>query len=227
MCLGEIILTVNQPDVRFVLNSKSLKLDQKSIRQEVSIGDCNLQLTKSGYRSYDTTFVLNPGDIARINKQLILKGQNIHFDGAPSGANLLIAGSKFKERRSIPHQSRMPEGNYRISLTAPGYLPIRNQRLQVVDSDDGRALKYELKRIQHSFFIKRSAILAGWGQYSLGYKGGGLLLSFGEISSVGLILFSQYKILNLQRQMDDLLDSYPSKTGIDAIKIHRQISDKE
>lgn len=228
MCTGKVIIRSDPPEAKCYLNEQLQDSEKGGKPQRLKIGEYRIQIQEEGYRSLDSSFVLQRNQTVIIDKRLRQKGQNIKIEGSPIGADITISGDKFKEKGKLPYQSLLPVGDYKIAIEMPGYISNRNQSLQIRDTDFERALVINLAPIQHSFFIKRSLAVVGWGQYSLGYKFQGLFMATGEFVSLLGGIGSQIQCIHLNNEIDDLYMQYKETT--DAFRLEQlknDIDDKE
>jgi len=233
ICEAVVTLNITPPTYNYFLKSNYLNMTNginlPSISMYLPFGEYTLKITKNGYRDFDTTLTLKPGEKLKISKILREKGSYILIHGSPIDALILINKidkSMTQKKCTFGSNIFLHEGQYSVLVKAPGFQSY-SETIYIEDLDEKIEKPINLHPLERTQYVKRSILLPGLGQIGMGHniKGFTLLAGFTVTIFTTIVTHDQY--LKKNQEIGDLFDKYRLSSGINAQLIHDQIVEKE
>jgi len=227
MCTGEINININTVGADISIDGGKNKIEKTTLIKVLELGQHNLVISKTGYRSFDTSIVIKSNEKYTITTKLVEKGASVNIDGAPQDSEIKISGGGRVINRQFPFTGFLHEGKYIINISAPCYQTIADN-LMVPDVDYVIVKKYELPPLDPKKYFFHSLITPGLGQMKMGYKFQGSIILITTSVLTGSAIFSQVRYSSYQNEIDRLYKKYvTTENDSEANRLHREISDNQ
>ena len=237
-----IIYVQHNGDIEILLNDKHIDqidavshtgkglYDQRWVIDQLEFSEYKVRVEQEYHLPYETSVILtlvkpvkniSAFGLKIMSTNLVIQS-NVDATGTLTGdkLNSTLLDLDVENRMIIP----LPFGNYSLSASAPGYLPIK-QKLAIFNiAQEPFVLNFQ--RPEKRLALNRSLIFPGMGQLYSQQKSKGTILGAVTIAGIGWLIRSNSMYNEELTRYNDLEDSYQAAiTGTERDLIHNQVNE--